>query len=124
MVKPAEVKRIKIPAVYKSIQVKEIDQESKVKKFHIDAVYQNIDKKIKIADETMEWKRILCVNLINKIKILELQKALKKRNFYNGKIDGEYGTKTKKALKEYQKINNLSIGALTIEVLEDLNVSY
>ncbi len=124
MIKPAEIRRIKIPAVYKTVRVKEIDNESKVKKFHIDAVYENVYKKIKIADETMEWKRILCINLINEIKILELQRALKNRNFYNGKIDGEYGTQTKEALKEYQQSNKLSIGALTIETLKDLNVSY
>ena len=36
-----------------------------------------------------------------------VQKVLKKQGFYNGNIDGILGKDTKKAIKSYQKNNNL-----------------
>ena len=37
----------------------------------------------------------------------EVQTALKNANFYDGEIDGKVGPKTKKAIEEFQKANNL-----------------
>jgi peptidoglycan hydrolase-like protein with peptidoglycan-binding domain len=37
----------------------------------------------------------------------EIQTALKNANFYMGEVDGKVGPKTKKAIEEFQKANNL-----------------
>jgi len=37
----------------------------------------------------------------------EIQKALKNANFYAGEVDGKIGPKTKAAIEEFQKANNL-----------------
>jgi len=38
---------------------------------------------------------------------LEIQTALKNASFYTGTVDGKIGAKTKKAVEEFQKANNL-----------------
>jgi len=38
----------------------------------------------------------------------EIQQALKNANLYQGKIDGNIGPKTKRAIKEFQTRNNLN----------------
>ncbi|MBU1042874.1 MAG: peptidoglycan-binding protein [Candidatus Omnitrophica bacterium] len=39
----------------------------------------------------------------------QVQSALKKAGFYQGKIDGEIGSKTKAAIKAFQQENNLKV---------------
>ncbi|MBQ7128792.1 MAG: spore cortex-lytic enzyme [Clostridia bacterium] len=42
-------------------------------------------------------------------EVREIQSRLKKWKYYNGKIDGIYGTQTKNAVKKFQKNNNLTV---------------
>jgi peptidoglycan hydrolase-like protein with peptidoglycan-binding domain len=39
----------------------------------------------------------------------EIQTALKNANFYTGTVDGKIGPMTKKAIEEFQKVNNLQV---------------
>ncbi len=41
-------------------------------------------------------------------EVREIQKRLKKWDYYNGSVDGIYGTKTKKAVIKFQKRNGLT----------------
>lgn len=41
----------------------------------------------------------------------EIQTALKNAGYYAGDIDGKIGSKTKKAIEEFQKANNLKVDA-------------
>lgn len=54
--------------------------------------------------------------------ILKLQKALKKIDFYSGKLDGVYGPETKKAVASFQKANDMKpdgiAGPVTRSVME------
>ncbi len=42
-------------------------------------------------------------------EVREIQSRLKKWKYYDGKIDGIYGTQTKNAVKKFQKNNNLTV---------------
>ncbi len=54
----------------------------------------------------------------------DIQKALKNANLYSGKIDGEIGPKTKKAIRTFQEQNSLKadgkVGPKTWEKLQPL----
>lgn len=54
-------------------------------------------------------------------RVKETQSALKNAGFYNGKIDGVKGKRTRKAIREFQKANGLKadgvVGAQTWELL-------
>ncbi|OIO39880.1 MAG: hypothetical protein AUJ75_00740 [Candidatus Omnitrophica bacterium CG1_02_49_10] len=45
---------------------------------------------------------------VSKASITEIQTALKNANFYDGKIDGIKGKKTRRAIREFQKANGLN----------------
>ncbi|MBL7197480.1 MAG: peptidoglycan-binding protein [Candidatus Omnitrophica bacterium] len=42
----------------------------------------------------------------------EIQSALKNAGFYNGKIDGQIGSETRKAIKEFQRQNDLRVDGI------------
>ncbi len=57
----------------------------------------------------------------SKADIIEIQTCLKNANFYDGKIDGVKGKKTRRATREFQKANGLNpdgvVGPKTWELL-------
>lgn len=62
---------------------------------------------------------------LNKDEIISLQNALAKAGVYKGKVDGVLGKATKRALRKYQKANNLKVtGEPNEETLTKLGVSY
>jgi len=46
---------------------------------------------------------------VNGLTVSKVQAALKKAGFYNGNVDGKIGPKTKAAIKEFQRKNNLKV---------------
>lgn len=54
-----------------------------------------------------ETKAEVKTEAVSKPSEIEIQTALKNANFYTGEIDGKIGPKTKKAIEEFQKANNL-----------------
>jgi peptidoglycan hydrolase-like protein with peptidoglycan-binding domain len=68
------------------------------------------------------------VSAATKPSIKEIQTALKNAGYYAGSIDGKLGPKTKKAIEEFQKANDLKVdgkvGAKTWNLLSrHLNVA-
>jgi predicted RNase H-like nuclease (RuvC/YqgF family) len=46
---------------------------------------------------------------ISKVSTTQIQTALKNAGFYTGTVDGKLGPKTKEAISEFQKANNLKV---------------
>ncbi|MFW5795484.1 MAG: peptidoglycan-binding domain-containing protein [Bacillota bacterium] len=69
---------------------------------------------LSIALLTLTSTSILAANM-TKDQLLEVQKELKEESFYDGQIDGLYGPLTAKAIKNYQKENDLKVDARNIE---------
>jgi Putative peptidoglycan binding domain len=68
------------------------------------------------------WKTLICnEGCMFSTPTLEIQKALQKRGYDIGKIDGELNEKTKKALVQFQKDNGLPQGRFTKTFFELLN---
>lgn len=61
----------------------------------------------------------------NNLQVKKLQKALKEKGFYKGKIDGIFGPKLKKSLQEFQKKEKIKAdgiaGEKTLKILEQTN---
>ena len=120
--KPASTKKVPIPAVYKTIKVKKLIKPASTVKTTIPAQYQMVTKRVKVSDAVLKWQPILCQTNINTNIVKELQRALGKH--YKGPIDGIYGPLTKAAVRSYQKSKGLPTGALTLQTLKSLGVSY
>ena len=70
-----------------------------------------------------KYIEVICNNRITPDFIKELQISLKKNGFYHGLLDGKFEELTKEALSKYQRNNNLTLGVLDLETLNELGLS-
>jgi hypothetical protein len=119
---PASVEEEKVSAEFKTIKVEKVATSAEVKTDKIPAVTKTIEKRVKISDERLEWRRVLCKTNMTPEMNKKIQQALKDAGFYNGPVDGSIGRGTLSAVERYQKDKDLPRGGLTIKVLEDLGV--
>ncbi len=119
---PETTKEIKVPAICKIVKTQEIDIPVKEVKTEIPAVYTLVPTQVKVADSFLKWEPILCETNTTKELISKLQLTLREKKYNIEKITGIYDDKTRDAVKEYQKQNNLNQGALTIETLKSLGL--
>jgi len=78
--------------------------------------------KTKEINARIEWQPVLCEVNMSKDIIASLQKALSKRGYAPGPIDGVVGRGTLNAIRKYQADNKMADGGLTIETLKKLGV--
>ncbi len=122
---PATTKEVEIPAVYKNVTVTKLVQPAEVKRITIPEQYSTITKRNMVSPSSVVWKRVVCHSNLGGSTITQVQRALRSAGYYNGPIDGIYGSLTKQAVKAYEKAKGLAIGTeLTQEVMKSLNVSY
>ncbi|MGV6818713.1 MAG: peptidoglycan-binding domain-containing protein [Thiotrichales bacterium] len=119
---PASSKRVEVPAEYKTVRVRKITSPAQEKRIPIPAKIQKVTKKVKIEDERLEWRQILCETNTTPALLKRVQQALKDAGFNPGPIDGQYGSQTQRALDEFQMKNNLPRGGLTLSTLKSLNI--
>jgi len=119
---PAKEKVINIPAVYKTVTVKELVCPETTKEIKIPAVYKTITKKVKVKDSQIKWLPVLCETNFTMPRVMMMQRALLRAGFNPGPIDGIIGSKTKAAIRRYQKAKGLATGAITLETLRSLGI--
>lgn len=118
----AKVVETIVPAETVMVAVKTLISEAKEIKKPIEAEYKMMKKRKKIADTTIEWKRILCQTNMSKEVIAKIQNALNEKGYSAGKADGVLGNGTRTALEKFQKENSLATGGITYETLDALKV--
>ncbi len=119
---PATTKSIVLPAEYNFVKVRKLVTPPQESRVSIPAKYQTVSKRLKIGEERLEWKRVLCQTNMTKDVITGIQSALAKRGFNPGPIDGQIGSATLRAVDAYQQKNNLERGGLTIDTIKALGV--
>ncbi len=119
---PASTKRVEIPAEYKTVKVTKLVQPATHKTVEVPAKFQTITKRVKIGDERLEWRRVLCETNINVDLVKRLQTALRDKGFHPGPIDGILGRYTLSAVDKYQQKEGLERGGLTMSTLKSLGI--
>lgn len=119
---PASVAEVKVPAETKVIKVEKVATAAEVNRTKIPAVSKTVVKRVKIAGEKLEWRRVLCQTNMTKDLNKKIQQSLKEAGFYNGTVDGNIGRGTMNAVNAYQTEKGLPRGGLTIKVLEELGI--
>ena len=61
--------------------------------------------------------------LFERQEFRQVQKRLQELGFYKGKLDGDFGPASKGALEDFQTANNLRMGGLTLETLDQLGLT-
>ncbi len=118
----ASVEEEKVPPVKKVVKVAKVATEAQEVRTKIPAEYKTVEKRAKVSDERLEWRRVLCKTNMGPDINKRIQQALKDAGVYTGKVDGNIGKGTMSAVERFQKENDLPIGGLTIKVLEKLGV--
>lgn len=119
---PATTRKIEIPAVYGSVTKTVEATPSVVQRTEIPATYKNVARTVEVAPARSVWTSVLCdVNTTPDV-VRRLQTALKSQGHYNGKIDGDVGPATRRAIASYQNAQGVESDILTIESARTLGI--
>ena len=119
---PASTRKVTIPAEYQTIRVRKLAEPAKERVIDIPAEYDTVVKRDKVSDSRLEWRSILCETNADREVISSLQRALKRRGYDPGRVDGVFGRETMDAVATYQRNKGMASGQLTMETLKSLNV--
>jgi len=120
---PASVDEEILPKEVVAVEVQQLITPSKEEKTPIAAEYKIMQKRKKISDTHIEWKRILCQTNMDKAIIAKLQTALGEKGYLVGKADGVLGKDTRNALDKFQRDSSLATGGITYETLNALGIT-
>ncbi|MGH8550511.1 MAG: peptidoglycan-binding domain-containing protein, partial [Methylococcales bacterium] len=120
--KPATTKKVPIPEKIAEFKVSKLVSPAKESKIEIPAEYQTVSKRVKVSDEKLAWRSVLCETNTTKDLLANIQTALQKAGFYTGPVNGAMGRQTQTALREFQKKNGLETGGITLRTLDILGV--
>jgi len=118
----ASIVEEKVDAVTKLVKVANVATEAEEVRTKVPAEFKAVEKRSKISDERLEWRRVLCKTNMGPDINKRIQQALKDAGVYRGPVDGAIGRGTMIAVEKYQKENGLPSGGLTIDVLEKLGI--
>ncbi len=119
---PPTTKTIRIPEEKKVQKGLKMVKPTTVQRIPIPEEYQTFTKRIKVSEEQMAWKPVLCETNTTPQIVQQLQHSLKEKGFNPGPIDGEIGKETIKAVVAFQKEQGLPRGGLTVETFQALKV--
>lgn len=122
MVEPPRVRRIKVPAVTKQIRVQEEVRPMRITRRPVAAKYETVLETVKLDEGRVEWLPILCELNAEPAIVRDIQRALARRGYNPGPIDGVLGRGTMRAVSAYQRDNGLARDFLTIETIEALGI--
>ncbi len=125
MVKPPTTREVVIPAEYKTIKTTTLIQPASERRIPIPAEYETLTKTAKVADESLEWRRVLCDVNLTAGNVRAIQEALTKAGYYKGPIDGVIGPMTMGAAKSYANAKGLPSGSnyIPVEVAKSLGLT-
>ena len=118
----ATVVEEKVDPVTNLIKVASIATEAEEVRTKVPAEFKDVEKRSKISDERLEWRRVLYKTNMGSDINKRIQQALKDAGVYRGPVDGAIGRGTMISVEKFQKENGLPTGGLTINVLEKLGV--
>lgn len=119
---PAATKVVEVPAEYKVVKKRKLASPATEKKIEIPAKTQLVSKKVKVTEESMQWRPVLCETNMTGTTITDIQRALSKAGHNPGAIDGVIGRQTMVAVDAFQRANGLPRGGLTMQTLSKLGI--
>ena len=119
---PPTTKTIKIPEQTKVQKGLRMVKPATVERISIPEEYQTFTKRVKVSEEKMLWKPVLCETNTTPQIVRQLQHSLKEKGFHPGPVDGTIGAATMKAVVAFQKEQGLPRGGLDMDTFQALKV--
>ncbi len=124
LVSPQQLTEVNVPAEYKTVKRKIIASYASTMLQEIPSEYKPVDKLIQFeAGGNVELKAVLCVDQLEK-QLPVIQRKLKEKEFYKGKLDGKLTGKLKEAMINYQLQNGLPVGQFDYISLQQLGIKF
>lgn len=120
----ATTRSVEIPAQYDTVTVTKLVAPASERRIAIPAEYQTVTRTDKTADESMEWRQVMCEVNMTRDNVLALQTALAGKGYYKAGVDGIIGSQTLGAARAYALANNLPAGSnyVPMEVVDSLGL--
>ncbi len=119
---PARTKVVTTPEKYTTVKVKKLITPASERRIPIPATYKTVTKKRMVADGYAKWVPIVCKTSMNAQMIRNVQTALKSAGYYNGPIDGVWGSASRSATRSYQKAKGLPVAGLSVATMQSLGL--
>ncbi len=119
---PPTTREVEIPAEYATVKVQKVVEPAREQRVDIPAEYETLEKRIKVDDERMAWRSVLCETNMGAEIVLAIQRALSGAGYDPGPVDGVIGVQTLGAVRSYQRAKGLPTGGLTLTTLHALGV--
>jgi len=119
---PARTKVVTTPAKYTTVKVKKLISPASERRMAIPATYKTVTKKRMVADGYAKWVQIVCKSNMGRPTIQRVQRALKDAGYYNGPIDGIWGSASRSATRSYQKAKGLPVAGLSVATMQSLGL--
>jgi len=126
LAEPAKTREIKVPAEYGTVEVTKLVTPPQERKVEIPAEYGNVTKRVRVTDDKLEWRQVLCDVNMTPANVRTLQTSLRDKGYEAGPIDGILGAQTLGAASAYAKKNGLPYGSnyIPIQVADKLGLKY
>jgi len=119
---PATSRTVRTPAQYTTVQLRKLITPASERRTAIPATYKTVTKRKKISEGYAKWVPIVCKSSMNNTMITRVQEALQSAGFYNGAIDGVWGSDSRSATRAYQKSKGLPVAGLSVATMESLGL--
>ena len=119
---PATSRTVRTPAQYTTVQLRKLITPASERRTVIPATYKTVTKRKKISEGYAKWVPIVCKSSMNSTMITRVQEALQSAGFYNGAIDGVWGSDSRSATRAYQKSKGLPVAGLSVATMESLGL--
>lgn len=119
---PERVENYTIPAVYEKRKVTEVVTPARTETFTVPAVYKTVTNTRVVSEPKPVWREVLCEKNATPETVANIQRALIKRGYDVGAVDGRLGPKTVRAMQKFQADNGLPQGQVSLEAVELLGV--
>ena len=122
---PAQTRTITIPAEYESRRFQKLVVDASEQRTKVPAQYDTVSQRVKVSEEILNWSDVVCdINLTNTLAT-DIQKKLQSLNYYQGPIDGIFGTATMRAVNQFAKAKNLPVSDnyIPTETIKEMGLS-
>ena len=119
---PPSTKTLTTPAKYTTVKIKKLVAPASERRIAIPATYKTVTKKRMVADGYAKWVPIVCKSNMTRPTIQRVQQALKSAGYYNGPIDGVWGSASKAGTRAYQKAKGIPVAGLSVATMESLGL--
>lgn len=120
----AKTREITIPAEYGTVDIQNTVQPASERRIAIPEEYGEITRRVKVGEDELEWRGVLCEVNLTRDNVLTLQTKLKAAGYNAGPTDGILGAQTLAGANSYAKAKGLPYGQnyIALDVAEKLGV--